>query len=192
MVLLRTQLNWQMLLPAAQPLTFQTTVVQVGNPALGSVPGFHTEPADSLVCSSVVNPSSGFMLAAAAGNWSFPFMWKQIAGPIPWGLLVQFFPQSRVPRELMVVHTGLSSGQDMWTSLSCCQYIKVFVLFCADKGYCSVGTWKTKRNSCEVLSPDPRSHVGNYWWQWSSPIYLESFPILGDLWIQCFLHAPDY
>ena len=75
MILPRAQLSWRMLLPTAQPLTFQTTIPRIGKiqPLALSLDST-LDTADSLVCSSlfVWNPSPGFMLGGAADSWSSP------------------------------------------------------------------------------------------------------------------------
>lgn len=59
----------------------------------------------------------------------------QFTDPNCWGFLVQSFFQFSVPRELLVVHTGYSLGQDTGTfffHIVLCTFL--FILFCADKG----------------------------------------------------------
>ena len=98
MILLRTQLNWQMVLPAAQSLTFQTTVVRAANTlrclscfvqikAIAQlVPG---KPNETPVrfCHQIPDP----MLGTTGGSGSPPFIWNHSTVPILGDLWIQFF-----------------------------------------------------------------------------------------------------
>lgn len=60
-------------------------------------------------------------------------VWNQSTVSIPWVLLVQSLPQSRVPGDSRVpTCTGPSYGQDSATSLGYCPFVKarVFILSC--------------------------------------------------------------